>query len=72
MANQKKSLLNKITNDEVIRYLDLGMFPEAKVYCMGVLKGIYQYEQEAESGSKDWFADVPAECSYWSEWSIKI
>ncbi|MFH1160746.1 MAG: hypothetical protein V1733_07345 [bacterium] len=49
-------------NDEVIRYLDFGMLPEAKVYCMGVLKGIYQYEQESKSNSKDWFADIPAEC----------
>ena len=49
-------------NDEVIRYLDVGMLSEAKVYCMGVLKGIYQYEQESKSGTKDWFADIPTEC----------
>jgi len=47
---------------EVFRYLELGMFQEAKIYCMGVLKGIYRYDQESKSNSKGWFVDIPEEC----------
>jgi hypothetical protein len=49
-------------NKEVFRYFDLGMANEAKLYCMGVLKGIYQYEQISESKFKGWAADIPGEC----------
>lgn len=49
-------------NKEVFKYLEMGMTKEAKLYCMGVLKGIYQYEQESKSEFKDWAADVSAEC----------
>jgi len=49
-------------NKEVIKYLELGMAKEAKLYCMGVLKGIYQYVQKSESEFKDWATDVPEEC----------
>jgi hypothetical protein len=48
-------------NQEVIKYLELGMPKEAMLYCMGVLKGIYQYEQESKSEFKDWATDVPGE-----------
>lgn len=49
-------------NREVFKYLEMGMAKEAKLYSMGILKGIYQYEQESKSEFKDWAADVPAEC----------
>lgn len=49
-------------NEQVFKYLELGMTKEAKLYCMGVLKGIYQYEQESKSEFKDWAADVAGEC----------
>jgi hypothetical protein len=29
---------------------------------MGILKGIYQYEEDSESEFKDWATDVPGEC----------
>jgi len=29
---------------------------------MGILKGIYQYEEDSGSEFKDWAADVPGEC----------
>jgi len=47
---------------KVIRYFELGMPEEAKLYCMGVLKGIYKYVQESESEFKDWAEDLPEEC----------
>jgi len=37
-------------------------WPEAKLYCMGVLKGIYKYEHESDSEFKDWAVDLPGEC----------
>jgi len=49
-------------NNEVLKYLEMGMANEAKLYCMGILKGIYQYEQESKSEFKDWAADIPGEC----------
>ena len=49
-------------NNEVLKYIEMGMTDEARLYCMGVLKGIYQYEQESKSEFKDWAADIPGEC----------
>jgi hypothetical protein len=30
--------------------------------AMGILKGIYQYEEDSKSEFKDWATDVPGEC----------
>lgn len=49
-------------NKEVMEYLELGMVMEARLYCMGVLKGIYKYAQESKSEFKNWAVDVPEEC----------
>ena len=49
-------------NQEVIRLSELNMQKEAKLYCMGVLKGIYKFEHESESDYKDRAADVAGEC----------
>ena len=49
-------------DQEMQRLSDLKMHQEARVYCMGILKGIYQYEQDSESEFKDWASDVPGEC----------
>ena len=46
---------------ELYRLLDLKMHQEAKLYCMGILKGIYQYEEDSGSEFKDWATDVPGE-----------
>ena len=46
---------------EMYRLLDLEMYQEAKLYCMGIAKGIYQYEEDSTSEFKDWAADVPVE-----------
>ena len=55
---------------ELYRLLDLKMRQEAKLYCMGILKGIYQYEEDSGSEFKDWATDVPGECFGYllSEW----
>lgn len=55
---------------EMQRLLNLKMLKEAKLYCMGILSGIYQYEKDSESEFKDWAADVPGEAfgSILKEW----
>jgi len=47
---------------ELFRLYDLKMHQESKLYCMGILKGIYQYEEDSGSEFKDWATDVPGEC----------
>ena len=49
-------------NQKIFRLCELNMQKEAKLYCMGVLKGIYKYDQKSKSEFKDRAADVPAEC----------
>lgn len=44
---------------ELYRLFDLKMHREAKLYCMGVLKGIHQYEENSGSEFKDWADDIP-------------
>lgn len=48
--------------NEVFRLMELDMVQEAKLYCMGVLKGIYKYEHESNSEFKNWAVDIPGEC----------
>lgn len=47
---------------EIFRLIELGMPQEAKLYCMGVLKGLYMYEHDSKSEFKDWATDIPGEC----------
>ena len=46
---------------EMHRLMDLKMHQESKFYCLGILKGIYQYEEDSGSEFKDWATDVPCE-----------
>ena len=58
---------------ELHRLFDLKMHQEAKLYCMGILKGIYQYEEDSGSEFKDWATDVPGESFGYvlNEWKEK-
>ena len=49
------------------------MHQEAKHYCMGILKGIYKYDEDSGSEFKDWATDVPGESFGYilSEWKKK-
>lgn len=47
---------------EVFRFIGIGMTHEAKLYCMGILKGIYMYKNDSTSEFKDWATDIPGEC----------
>jgi hypothetical protein len=45
--------------DEMARYNNLGMADEAMYTCLGILSGLYRFEDESESEFKDWAADLP-------------
>lgn len=57
-------------HQELFRLFDLNMSQESKRYCMGILKGIYRYEEDSGSEFKDWATDIPGECFGYllSEW----
>ena len=52
------------------RYNDLSMAIQAKLYCMGILKGVYLFEKESTSEYKDWAVDAPKEifCRILGDW----
>ena len=49
--------------DQVERYQKLGMAEQDTTYCMGVILGIYRYEDESKSEFRKWCVDVPLECA---------
>ena len=48
--------------EQVRRYQQLRMFPQAQTYCMGVLLGIYRFDRESKSEFREWAMDIPQEC----------
>jgi len=46
---------------EMERLISLKMFQQSKLYCMGLLKGIFEFEISSNSEFKDWSVDIPAE-----------
>ena len=47
--------------EEMKKYQKLGMPLDAKNYCIGIIKGIQEYERESKSEFKNWAVDAPAE-----------
>lgn len=45
--------------DEFEKCLELSMAEEAKLHCMGILKGLYKFEKEAATEFQDWAVDDP-------------
>lgn len=45
--------------EKMKNYQKLSMHAEVKMYCMGILKGIYKFENESTSEYKDWATDAP-------------
>lgn len=45
--------------DEFRKCQNLSMDEEAKLHCMGILKGIYKFEKEAITEFQDWAVDDP-------------
>jgi hypothetical protein len=52
------------------QFQQLGLTTQAKLQCMGILKGIYRFEQESDSEFKTWSVDAPGEffASTYREW----
>jgi len=49
--------------DQVERYHDLDMPEQEAAYCMGVILGIYRFENESKSEFKQLAEDIPVECA---------
>ncbi len=45
--------------DEFEKCLELSIAKEAKLHCMGILKGLYKFEKEAVTEFQDWAVDDP-------------
>ena len=56
--------------DQLKRYTEMGMDQEAKKYCKGILKGLYEYERNSSGPFSEYAQDVPAEMFRWilGEW----
>ncbi len=60
--------------EEMERYKQLSMRREVKLYCMGILKGLYVFKKESKTEYKDWAVDAPWEYfrrlrREWQEWT---
>jgi hypothetical protein len=56
--------------DALRQFQRLGLMPQAKLQCMGILQGIYRFEKESDSEFKAWAVDAPGEyfASTYREW----
>lgn len=43
------------------KYQKIGMFLEAKKCCIGIIKGIQEFERASQAEFKDWAIDAPSE-----------
>jgi len=59
--------------DQLKRYSEMGMEQEAKEYCKGILKGLYEYERNSSGPFSEYARDIPAEMFGWilDEWKKK-
>lgn len=59
--------------EKLKRYLKLSMYAEAKNYCLGILKGLYMFENKSTTEFADWAVDAPSEnfesvLDEWKKW----
>ena len=47
--------------EEVGKYKKLSMLKEARFYCQGILKGIYEFDKHSTTQYKEWAVDAPGE-----------
>ena len=59
--------------DQLKRYYEMGMHHEAKEFCKGVLKGLYEYARNSSTPFSQYAMDAPAEMFGWilDEWKKK-
>ena len=48
--------------DKMRQYQEMGMSRQARGYCMGILKGVYDFNHKSTSEFKNWATDMPEEC----------
>ncbi|MBU2574298.1 MAG: hypothetical protein KKH28_09510 [Elusimicrobia bacterium] len=60
----------KLFEEHLRKCHKLSLVKQAKLQCMGILKGIWRFESESKSEFKDWATDAPAENSarVFDEW----
>ncbi|MFQ5923726.1 MAG: hypothetical protein ACE5M4_12870, partial [Anaerolineales bacterium] len=63
--------------EEVQKYQRLAMYDQAKLFCMGILKGIYEFDKESTTEYKEWAVDAAGEyfaevLDNWSKSSTKV
>ena len=51
--------------DDMLKYQKLSMFEQAEAVCLGILKGVYDFQWYSKTEFKDWAVDAPAEC-FWT------
>ena len=47
--------------EEMSRYQEHSLPDLAKIYCIGIIKGLMRYERESTSEIKDWMPDAPGD-----------
>ena len=62
--------------EQLNKYKELSMDREAKLLCMGMLTGIYDFGNESNTEYKDWAVDAPGEfftlvLDDWKNWIKK-
>jgi hypothetical protein len=60
--------------DEFRKCLEMSMDEEAKLHCMGILKGLHKFEKEGTTEFQDWAVDDPHEnfkhiLDEWRKWN---
>jgi hypothetical protein len=56
--------------EEMEKYRQLSMLEQAEAVCLGILKGVYDFQWHSETEFKDWAVDAPDEYfwTYLEEW----
>jgi len=48
---------------ELNKYLRLSLLDKAKVYCLGIIKGLYLFDCDSKTEFTDWAVDIPEQFS---------
>ena len=56
--------------EDMLKYQQLSMLKQAEAVCLGILKGVYDFQWYSKTEFKDWAVDAPAEYfwTYLGEW----
>ena len=56
--------------EEMVKYQQLSMPKQAEAVCLGILKGVYDFQWYSQTEFKDWAVDAPGQFFwiYLEEW----